>query len=379
MPAAAELLAGGRVLYAADVAEVLLLQDADVGAGALADVAEAPFRDLAGQERVGDRRSRRPDEIEAARPDDGGHLVGTGVAADADDGLAGGLAHAGGPRQLVALGVVARRAGILGPGADGHVEQVDHGIGHPHELEHLLDPDALDLPTAVDADPGGDGTVVPDGLAHHPDGLQCEPGPAGERPAVAVRAPVGPRGEELGEQVAVRAVDVDDVEPGIPRPAGTGHEVGLDAPDVVEAHLAGRGSPADARRRRARCDSRVAARDVRARVAAVVELEPRQGTVGVDGVGGEPQRGHIAVVSDVGGHVGRLVTVGRHGCVLHAHPAPPSLGLDPTEGGLGARLAGAEAGGVRHLVEAVGEGLRADRHRLEQDRMTGVEHAPTLA
>ncbi len=50
---------------------------------------------------------------------------GRRVAADTDHGLLGGFADPVRPRTFVALGVVARRAGVLRPDADVHIEEVD--------------------------------------------------------------------------------------------------------------------------------------------------------------------------------------------------------------------------------------------------------------
>ena len=94
VPAAPVLLAGGRVLGAADVAAGVGLGDADVAADALADLVDAPLVDLARQERVGDRRPRGADQIPHAAAHDLGHQVGVGQAADADDRLGRRLAHA---------------------------------------------------------------------------------------------------------------------------------------------------------------------------------------------------------------------------------------------------------------------------------------------
>src|SRR6185437_10085544 len=63
VPAAAILLARGGVLDAAEVAPELRLRDADVGADALADLVEAALLDLPRQERIGDRRPRRADQV----------------------------------------------------------------------------------------------------------------------------------------------------------------------------------------------------------------------------------------------------------------------------------------------------------------------------
>ena len=61
--------------------------DADVAADALADVLPAPLLDLLRQERIGDRRPRRADQVEHAVAHHPHHRVGGGEPADADDGL----------------------------------------------------------------------------------------------------------------------------------------------------------------------------------------------------------------------------------------------------------------------------------------------------
>ena len=86
MPAPPPLLAHRRVLRAADRRDREVAGHADVAADALADVLEPAFLDLLRQERVGDRRPGRADDVEdAARPPD--HRVGRGEAPDADHRL----------------------------------------------------------------------------------------------------------------------------------------------------------------------------------------------------------------------------------------------------------------------------------------------------
>ncbi|CAB4907363.1 unannotated protein [freshwater metagenome] len=65
-----------------------------------------------------------------------------------------------------------------------------------------------------------------DDLADGVEDLQREAQPVRQAPAVGVGALVGGRGQERRQQVAVRGVHLDQVEPGVDRPAGRGGEVG---------------------------------------------------------------------------------------------------------------------------------------------------------
>ena len=104
MPAAPVLLAGGRVLGAADVAAAVGLRDADVAADALADLVEPALVDLARQERVGDRRAGGSDQVpdaaaDRSRPSGRDRSAGPTPTI----GLRGRLAHARGALELPAL------------------------------------------------------------------------------------------------------------------------------------------------------------------------------------------------------------------------------------------------------------------------------------
>ncbi len=148
VPAAAVLLAGGRVLRAAQVAAPDRARVAGVAADALAHLVVAALLDLARQERVGDRRPGGADQVDRAAPHDLGHPVGVGEAADDDDRLLRRLPGLPRPLELVALLEEPRRPAVdpLPPRerADRHVPEVDHGVGPADELEAFgqLDPRA---------------------------------------------------------------------------------------------------------------------------------------------------------------------------------------------------------------------------------------------
>ena len=194
-----------------------------------------------------------------------------------------------------------------------------------------------------------------------------------QRAAVLVAALVVERGQELAEQVGVRAVRVDDVVARVARPLRGLHPVGLDAPDVGLRH-------------RPRDEAVVVAGDLRgadrgqARVgvvpvdAAVEQLDAGQRAVRVRLLRHHADVRHVAVVPHA--ERGRRAPRRHRGRwrVLGADGGPSALRLHRPVMRLRERLGVAEARAVRHLVEPVPEGLRADLEGLEEDvvpRVTG--------
>ena len=99
----------------------------------------------------------------------------------------------------------------------------------------------------------------------------------------------------------------------------------------------------------------------------------------MDGLDRGAQRGRVSVVAQVRRDVGGFVRVCRDRAVLHTYATPAALGLDPSKRCLGLGEANAEPRGMGHLIEPIRQCLRADLHRLEENRVTRVHHAPTLA
>ena len=335
-----------------------------------------PSRIFVRQEGIRDRGPCRTDEVDRPAADHRGHGVGVGVATDAHDRLGGRLPHAHRPRALRALGVVARRAGVLRPPAHVDVDEVDERIDHPHELEHLVDLDPHELVAAVHGHPDRDRAVVPDGVAHALERLELETRAVGERAAVAVRAPVRVRREPLRHEIAVRAVDVDDVEADVARAARGGDEVVLHPADVLARHLLRERGVLPLRPDLARRDAVAARLAVERLRTAVVELDPGERPVRVHRLDDEPEGAHVGLLPDLARDRRRLVGVARHGGVVDVDAAPAALGLDAAERRVRARLAAAEARGVGHLVEPVGQRLGPDPHGIEQDRVPGVHGLP---
>ncbi len=369
MPAAAVFLAGGRVLGAADVVAPLGLHDADVAPDALADLPVAALLDLLREERVGDGRAGRADEVPGPAPHDLRHAVRARQAPDTDDRLRGHLAHPAGPLQLVALGEETGGAGILRPvrdRADVHVPQVDEVVGEDDEARTFVELDSGG-PERLDAEANGDRAVVSHRRADLLQRLDPEARAVLERAPVGVGALVVEGREELQRQIAVAAVDVDDVETGVPGELRRAHPLLADSLDVAQLH-------------RLRDDERVvvarelggperrAARLAAVRVhAAVRQLDAGERAVLVGLVAHEREVAHVVLVPDPGRDDGPVIGVARDQRLFGVHRRPAALRLHPAEARLRARLLRPEPRAVRHLVEAVPQCLRPDPDGLEED------------
>ena len=370
VPAAAVLLAHGRVLGASDRHAETVVGVADVAADALADVLDPSLLDLLRQEGVGDRRPGGADQVLGPVPNDPGHGVGGGEAADRHHGLRGhrpGLPHvllqgglsgeAGGAHlDAVVVDVQIPQIGQIGHGAEG-VEALR--IGHVDGVAH------------------GDRGLAGDGVARHVNQLADDPVPVLQRSAVLVGAVVGVGIQELGDEVTVGGVDVDDVEAGLDRTPGG---VGLPSPNVgdvgsVEPAALHRVVDVDVRRRPADdAQRRQPGVQVGDEAAAEPQLDPGQRAVRVH------RLRHQGVVADVvrvpqsGEGVGAVVGGRMHRAVLGAHDTPAALRLDAPHGGQHPRAPPAHAGAVGYLVEAVPGRHRAQSYRLEQAVVSWIAH-----
>ena len=116
MPALLPFLALGRVLRTANRRRHVVLCDTDIATDAFANFIDATLIDLARQERVGDRRTRRTDQVEHAAPYLRHHRIGGGKTANPDHRLAGQGFYERGIGLLVSLvGLEARGRGIVTP------------------------------------------------------------------------------------------------------------------------------------------------------------------------------------------------------------------------------------------------------------------------
>src|ERR687891_5374 len=221
-------------------------------------------------------------------------------------------------------------------------------------------------PQRLHAHPHRDRALVADRLADELERLEPEASPGLEAAAVLVRPLVVEGREELERQVAVAAVDVDDVEAGVARRPGRAHPVALDAADVRPLHRLGDDEVVVVARQlrgRHRRHSRLEG----ARMCTPVrELDAGERVEAVRLVAHEREVPEVVVVPEAGRDDGPEVRVDTHESLLGADRRPAALGLHAAEPRLGARLLAPEAGAMRHLVEAVPERLRPDADGLEE-------------
>ena len=275
-----------------------------------------------------------------------------------------------------------RRRRVLAP-LDG---VADVEVPHVDELVHVLDelePLAVLADTTVaeterqfervDPESDRDGAVVSDGLADQLEHLAAEPNPILERAPVLIGPPVEEGEQELVKQrLRVGVVDREDVEAGIAGPLAGVHVQLLDLADVVSVHLL-----AGAHERERTADLGRAARGDSALHAAgvgpaVPDLDRCERALLMDHVAHEAQVGDVALVPEPGADAVRIVRLRRDRAVLGRHGSPAALGLHGAEVRLEAGPVGAGTVAVRRLEEAVGQGLRADLERLEQDVVLGI-------
>ena len=193
--------------------------------------------------------------------------------------------------------------------------------------------------------------------------LAQQAGPVLDAAAVLVGAVVVAPGQEVVQAAdGVSGVDVDDVVFGLQGPAD---RLAVPVPhvgDVGLGHLAGLHRVVVPRHHRQvlRAQRGLAADQVRAVEAVVRQFDAGQGAALVDLLRDAGQRGQVLVVPqpqlDERADVGCRVDLD----LLGADHGPAALGLDPAHVGLAGRIAVSHAVAVRHLVEAVACGDRAD-------------------
>ena len=168
-------------------------------------------------------------------------------------------------------------------------------------------------------------------------------------------------------------VDIDDVEAGRPGPDGTVDVVLLDPLDVVHVHGPGIDVGLELGRdlrRRARGVSRDSWHG--AWGPPYQSSIPAERAVLMQPVAHRLQILDVTVVPDPSRDAHGVIGLGADRAVLRAARRPTTLGFDAPVIGLHSRLLGPCTDAVRHLIEAVPEGLRPDLDRLEKHVVLGV-------
>ena len=234
---------------------------------------------------------------------------------------------------------------------------------HADDVLDLGAGDALVAEEFVHGDAAGHGGLAVAHLAGVLEDFAQQAGAVLDAAAVLVGAVVvAPRQEVVQAADGVPGVDVDDVVFGLHRPAD---RLAVPVPqvgDVGLGHLAGLHRVVVPRHHRQvlRAQRGLAADQVRAVEPVVRQLDAGQRAALVDLVRDACQRGQVLVVpesqfderADVRGRVDLDLFGADHG--------PAALGLDLAHVGLAGRIAVTHAVAVRHLVEAVARGDRAD-------------------
>ena len=242
MPAAAPLLAGGRILSAAHRNAVVPARDADVAADAFADLVLPALIDLLRQERVRDGGPGAADQIEDAAPYLRHHHIGRSEAPDADHRPFGQLLDEIDDGLVAALGGKPRRRAIGRTGIHFDVPEIrDIGEQRHHFVRLGGGVPARPAAQFFHADAQRDGALVADGVARHLQQFTHQAHSILDRTAVGVGAAVVFGQQKLIGQIAHAGIDVDDVES---RLHGAARTRGLPAQQILD--VGRRPWPADA-------------------------------------------------------------------------------------------------------------------------------------
>ena len=296
-------------------------------------------------------------------------VLGIGDAADGHHRYARrGLDRAG------RVGEVPGAGEIVGPRAaqaPGDVEHVDPGRGQrPADPGPLLEGEAAGQPI-VGAEAEPDRLLADDG-AHRGHHLEQEPAAPLQVPAVAIGALVRERRQELREQVAVGAVDLDQVEAGRQGTPRGRHELGAHLGDLRDAERVRRGLPARLRDCR-RPDRRLVVVGGAGAGAGVRELDADGHARVVDRLDHPPQAVDQAVVVQPG-LARRVAPASLDVAVLQQQEAGPALGpghvvleelaRDLPLGAAQILREGREDDPIAEGAAAVGEGLEEMGHGI---------------
>ena len=222
VPTTAILLAGRGVLRAGDVVKRGYARDANIAANTLADLVQTPLLDLLRKEWIGDRRTRRANQVPCARLKDRNHLIRVRKPTDANDGFGSRFADAACPFELVPRLRESGRPHVKPRRryrARIDVPKVDEIVSEPHECECLFHAHACHR-SRIEPKSHSDCATARGSTAYGIDGFEPKASPVLKCAAICIGALVVERREELHRQISVAAVDVHDVDARCLSPCG---------------------------------------------------------------------------------------------------------------------------------------------------------------
>ena len=201
--------------------------------------------------------------------------------------------------------------------------------------------------------------------------LSYQSGTVLETAAVLVATAVLHRRQELCGQIAVRGIDIDDVEAGALFPQRSIAVPLAQVPDVRPVH--GLSLRRSVPRGHAGRGERVFARQTVARgIPSVPEFHTGERTVAVDSFSHVRQRLHVVLVPQRALGIGIIIGGRMNRAVLGADHGPATLGIYLPRPVERLRPRVSHAGAMRHLVETVLRRYRPDLHGFEEDVVPGV-------
>ena len=369
VPAAAPLLARGRILGAAHGHGHEVRRDADVAADTLADVVDAPLLDLLGKEGVGDRWPGGADEVRPAAPDQAHHAVDRRVATHRHHGLARHLLH---PGRVVLLEPLLGKAGglaVVFPLTQVDIPEIRQVGQQFHRGTAItVRRDALITFQLIDGQAQGNPHGVADSLPGVLEHLANETHPVLDRSTILVGPRVvAARQEVLQQAQVVSGIDIDNVETGLPGP-----QHGLTVPMPETGNVGTVHGPCLARIPVLQGDGNgrhghLARQAVVTGHAAVDQFTRRQRAVAFHAVDHSCHDRNVLAGPQARLDGRRDVTCVMEVALLGGDHRPAALGLHAAHGRHGAGIVGSHAVAVRHLVEAIACRDRSYGHRFEQD------------
>ncbi len=342
----------------------------DVAADTFADILNAALFDLLRQERISDGRTRRTDHVLRATADNLRHGIGRSETAHGDNWFAG---HGFGAGDVWHQGAffhkprIAHFDIVIRAGQIPQIRQVgQHGEG---VIGFAV--------IQIDAEPCSNGGFSGDGFQGFFDQFAHQSHAVLQGTAIFIRTRVGQRVEEFRQQIAMRRIDINDVKSG-----GDRTFRGITVPFAQVANilfvdlagLAGMAFTSICLRAVAQAECGNAGAEIDDHAAAQPQLDPGQSVMRVDRVGHQGVAADIVVVPQGGKGKGVVVGSRMNRTIFGVHNPPATLGFDAAHGGQSLRATPAHAGTMRHLIESVFGGDRANFDRFKQNIMLWVAH-----